>query len=235
MIGAQQARAAGATVAACLAACSSTPDPCAGATTCVQVDVISSVIETIDQLELDVVYGGVHATITTGAVGDPRDLPLSTAIILDLPGSSLISIDVVAAGKLGGLVLGGNAVSTTVQPGHQAEAIIYLLPVTPCIEGALYCGGTSSIFADTRTLYRCTGNVPIFYARCSSGCIDSSTSDNAECFGSGLCRDGGTYCGGHVVDGDPNTLYVCMNLDATTPTHCPNGCLVRGDGLDACR
>jgi hypothetical protein len=88
--------------------------------------------------------------------------------------------------------------------------------------------------ASFTTLYRCSRGVPTFSARCSDGC-SPHYSEGGECVGLGLCRDGGTYCGGHVLDGDPNTLYVCRSLDPTDPTLCPRGCQVRGDGDDACK
>lgn len=194
----------------------------------------SLVIQTIDQLELDVVYAGHHATITTGTVGKTIDLPSSLPLTLELPGPPLIQVDLIAAGKLGGSVLGLAADSITVQQGHQASARFFLEP-DPCVEGALYCGGTGiGVLADGKTLYRCTGGVPIFYVQCSSGCFPHFE-PNAVCTGDGLCRDGGTYCGGHLLDGEPNTLYVCHSFRGTSPMPCPAGCIVRGDGDDACR
>jgi hypothetical protein len=208
-------------------------DPCADAATCVRLEVDSTVIQTIDQLELDLVYAGHHATITTGTVGQPIDLPVSVPLTLNLPSSPLIDIAIVAAGKLGGNVLGAGAGSTTVQQGHEALASVFLEPSDPCTEGGLYCGA-SRVAGDPETIYRCTGGVPIYYFRCSSGCI-SRSGENAECIGLGLCHDGGTYCGGHIVDGEPNTLYTCLSFAGTMPRSCPNGCQIRGDGNDACQ
>ena len=242
MIRALRARIAGVAGAGLLAACTQVDlpadpaaDPCADVATCVRLDVDSRVILTIDQLELDVVYAGHHATTTTGTVGKTVDLPFSLALTLDLPDPPLIQVDLIAAGKLGGSVLGAAAASTTVQQGHHATGNVFLEPTDPCVEGALYCGGTSSgVDGDLKTLYRCTGGVPIFYAQCSSGCTHLFE-PNAVCFGGGLCRDGGTYCGGDLLDGEPNTLYVCSLFAGTNPMPCPAGCVVRGDGNDACR
>jgi hypothetical protein len=235
MIRAQRALLAGAAVAGFLAACSNiNMDPCAGAATCVSLDVDSLFVESIDQLELDVVYADLHATTTIGMAGTPVSLPLAIPLTLDLPKSPLIQIELVAAAKLRGALLGAGAASTTVQQGYHGALRIFVEPVDPCTEGAVYCGGTIGILRDGQTLYRCTGGVPIFYARCSSGCSPHFEAQG-ECFGGGLCRDGGAYCGGHVLDGDPSTLYVCMRFEGTTPTQCPNGCLVRGDGDDACK
>jgi hypothetical protein len=226
---------AGPAVAVLLAACGTIggPDPCGDATTCVRVDVDSFVVATIDQLELDVVYGDVHGTTTTGTAGVPIDLPLSTAIILAQPSTLLIQIDVVAGGKLGGTLLGADAASTTFQQGHRATLGIDLQPVKPCTEGAVYCGG-SDIVGQYSTLYQCTRGFPIFYARCKSSCT-SRVDEVGECFGTGLCRDGGTYCGGNVLTGDPYTLYVCQDYEGSEPTPCPRGCLVSGDGNDVCK
>lgn len=243
MIRTARARIAAVAGAGVLAACTGVelpppivdPAPCAGVATCVVLDVNSLVIKTIDQLELDVVYAGHHATVTTGTVGKTIDLPSSLPLRLDLPDPPLIQVDLIAAGKLGGSVLGLGASSTTVQQGHQATAGFLLEPAAPCVEGALYCGGTTSgASADVDALYRCTGGVPIFYARCSSGCTRFLQPD-AVCFGGGLCRDGGIYCGGDLLDGDPGTLYVCHSFVGTNPQPCPAGCVVRGDGNDTCR
>jgi hypothetical protein len=223
---------AAAAVAALLAACAGT-DPCAGAATCMLLDVDAVGIDTIDQLELDVIYADHHGTVTTGVRGNPVSLPITVPVHIDLPGTPLIQIDILAAGRLDGHLLGADAVSTTVQQGHDESHLVLLTPVSPCTEGALYCGGFAGILAAIRTLYRCTDGLPVFYARCSFAC-SPFLDEPAVCDGEGLCRDGGTYCGGHAVNGDPGTLYVCMDYHATMPRPCPHGCLVRGDGDDVC-
>jgi hypothetical protein len=217
-----------------LAACRDAGPSCVEATTCVRIDVDGLFVNEIDQLQLDVVYADRHATTTTGTVGTSIDLPLSIPLTLDLPGSPLIEIHIIAAGKLGGRVVGVDAGSTTVPRGNHEVISLLLVTSFPCTEGALYCGGTTGLQAESESLYRCSGGVPIFYARCSRGCSPYFGED-AHCFGGGLCRDGGAYCGGNLLDGDPNTLYVCDLFDGTDPTPCPNGCLVRGDGADTCR
>jgi hypothetical protein len=55
------------------------------------------------------------------------------------------------------------------------------------------------------------------------------------CRGGPLCQDGGNYCGGDKVDGDPKTLYVCMSGLGTKPRECPDGCVVRPGSDDICR
>jgi hypothetical protein len=222
-----------ATLAGLFAACGGTDaDRCAPGTTCVRLDVDGLTIEAIDQLELDLVYDDHHATITTGTNGTPVRLPISVPITLELS-SPLIHLEVVAAGRLGGTVLGGGAASTSVQQGYQAALDIFLFPFDPCTEGELYCGGTFEIEAN-HALYRCTGGVPIFYARCRLTCFDHLHAQG-YCAADGLCSDGGTYCGGHSVDGDPGVLYICSQFRGTAPRRCPQGCVVRGDGNDACQ
>ncbi|HEX3473663.1 MAG TPA: hypothetical protein VHT91_01415 [Kofleriaceae bacterium] len=235
------ARIAAAGGAGLLAACTQADppaDPCAGAATCVRLDIDSGVIRTIDQLELDMVIAGQHAAgspVTTGTVGTTVDLPFSLPVTLDLPAPPVIQVDFTVAGKLGGSVLGAAWVSTMVQQGQHASGLVLLESMDPCVEGALYCGGTGvGVLADGSTLYRCTGGVPIYDAACSAGCFPHYQPDGV-CFGDGTCRDGGTYCGGHLVDGDPSTLYVCRLFAGTQPMPCPAGCDIRGDGNDACK
>jgi hypothetical protein len=96
-------------------------------------------------------------------------------------------------------------------------------------------GGLGGLLAEPETPYRCAGGLPTYYVRCSNGCYPHS-SPGAVCLGgTGLCNDGGTYCGGNHVDGDPNTVYVCKSFQGTMPMPCPRGCAIRGDGQDACK
>jgi hypothetical protein len=221
-------------LAAALIGCTSPPDPCGDAQTCVTIDVDSFLIRTIDQLELDLVYGNVHTTTTTGTRGTSIDLPVSTALILDLPGP-LIEVTFIAAARLDGAVLGADAGQITVQSGHRSSTSIDLSPFGTCVESAIYCGGVGVFTAEFETLYQCDHGVPLYYARCPSGC-GPIAGPGGVCYGTGgLCRDAGNYCGGHTVDGDPFTLYVCQDFRGTQPRACPNGCLVRGDGDDVCK
>jgi hypothetical protein len=222
------------TSAALLAGCTTGAAPCAGVPTCVRLDVDGLAVRTIDQLELDLVYADHHATTTVGVRGDPMELPFSIPLTLDLPSPPLITITAIAAGRLNGSVIGLDAATTTVQQGYHASLNLFLSAAHGCTEGRLYCGGTGDAQGDGESLYRCTDQVPIFYMRCSTGCIPRSD-DHAVCAGRALCRDGGTYCGGHALDGDPGTLYVCQDFRATTPRPCPRGCVVHGDGDDACQ
>jgi hypothetical protein len=226
-------RALAASLVALLAACSD-DDPCGGALTCLRVDIESATVDVIDQLELDVVYEAFHDTTTIGPTG-PASLPLATAVILDVANAPTIHVGVVAAGKLGGALLGTGAASTIVDAGHHARVRIVLAPVELCVAGALYCGD-HMLAGDPETLYRCnSGGVPTARgARCAYGCIFQTGKDDA-CRGGPLCQDGGRYCGGDKVDGDPKTLYVCMTRVGTMPTECPSGCVVRPGSDDICR
>jgi hypothetical protein len=165
-----------------LAACQQ-PDPCGNGATCMNLVIDSLEVKRIDQLELDVVYGGHHGTTTLGTVGDAFGLPISIPLTLDLPASPLIDVRVIAAGKLGGTVLGLGGESATVQQGTQASALVLMEPFDPCVEGELYCGLNLNVLgADNEALYRCTGGVPIFSMRCSSGC-NSSQGSHGQCVG----------------------------------------------------
>jgi hypothetical protein len=235
MPSATPSRTAFAAVMLVLASCAD-DDPCDGFATCVRVDVHSATVAAIDQLELDIVYGERHATTTTQADGGrTTHLPLATAIALDLPGSDPIAVGVVAAGKLGSMVLGTGAGSARLVPRRRAAIDIELAAVATCTAGAFYCGG-DKLAGDPDTLYQCNnGGVPIARGVCAGGCAVRPGKDDA-CSGSGgTCRDGGAYCGGDKLDGDPQTLYVCMAGIGTAPRSCVDGCVVRPDDDDACR
>lgn len=146
-------------------------DPCAGATTCIHVDVHSATVPAIDQLELDVVYGDLHATTTTQAGGGhTTHLPLATAVVLDLPGTDAIPVSIVAAGKLGATVLGAGAGSTTITPHHRATLDLELAPIEACTAGAFYCGG-DKLAGDPQTLYVCTAGAGTSPTVCANGCL----------------------------------------------------------------
>jgi hypothetical protein len=50
-----------------------------------------------------------------------------------------------------------------------------------------------------------------------------------------VCMDGGLYCGGDKLAGDPNVLYRCNGTAAPTPRGmCPNGCQVQPGQDDTC-
>ena len=214
-------------------------DPCTGAATCVRIDIAAAAvapIARIDQLELDVLYGDHHATVTTQAAGGhTTELPLATAILLDLPGGDPVPVGVVAAGKLGASVLGTGAASTTVAPHHHAAIAIELSPTADCNAGAFYCGG-DQLAGDPGTLYQCNaGGVPIARGVCSYGCVVHPGKDDVCRGGGGTCVDASHYCGGDKLDGDPQTLYICMAGAGVSPQRCPAACVIRPGDDDVCR
>ena len=220
---------AGCGLAAVLAAgCGGAVDPCDDVSeTCLALHVTASGIDAIDQLELDVLYGDRHGTATTqlaggGAVG----FPIATAVTLDLAGAEPVHAGVVAAGKLSGMTLGTGAAAALVVAGDHAELEIVLAAPAACVAGGRYCGG-DLVAGDPDTLYTCNaGGVPLARGRCAGGCIVTPADDDA-CRGvGGTCVEGGFYCGGDKVDGDPQTLYTCNAGVGIDPMPCPDGCVV---------
>lgn len=227
----------GALAAALLAAgCGAEPEPCAAiAGPCVALHVSSDEVERVDQLELDVVYGARHATTTTrpdggGAVA----LPLVTAIALegDVAAAATIEVGVVAAGKLGGEVLGTGAGTVTVTAGAPAELALVLTAPQACVAGGHYCGG-DKVAGDPDTLYTCNGGgVPLARGVCAAGCVVRPTDDDVCRADGGPCVDGGFYCGGDKLDGDPRTLYRCEAGAGVAGVVCDDGCVVAPAGQD---
>lgn len=209
------------------------PDPCADvAGPCLVVEVTSSTVDRIDQLELDIVYGDFHATTTTQAQGGRVvTLPLSTGIAIEISEASL-AVGVVAAGKLGGVVLGTGAASAILGSGAHDTITIELAPLAECVAGGFYCGG-DKLAGDPQTLYQCNGGgVPLARGVCGSGCIVRPAADDT-CRGSaGTCVDGGFYCGGDKLDGEPQTLYRCSAGAGVAGVVCADGCIVSAPGTD---
>jgi hypothetical protein len=223
---------AAAALLASTACASSEPDLCTSTATCLRLNVDGLLIGQIDQLELDVVIGGTtHSTVITGTRGQRISLPTSTSITLAIP-VPLLSVDLIAAGRRDGQVVGLDGASVMVLGGNQQSVELELREEVPCTEGHLDCGHAFGVPGQASWLYRCTDQVPLFYARCLRGCTGGFGSD-ADCFDTG-CTDGGHYCGGNKLEGDPNTLYLCDTFRATMPTTCPHGCAISGDGHDAC-
>ncbi|MEJ7602656.1 MAG: hypothetical protein WKG01_32500 [Kofleriaceae bacterium] len=219
-------------VALVLVAACGDPAPCDDvAGTCVELAVESATITEIDHLELDVLYGDTHGTTTTqlpggGTVG----LPLATAIVLALDEAGPIPVGVVGAGKLAAVVLGTGAGSTMVAGDEHVTIKLVLAPPRDCVEGGYYCGG-DKVAGDSQTLYECNGaGVPRARGRCDLGCIVHTPDD--QCQGAGGCVEGGDYCGGNKLDGDPRTLYTCTAGGGTNPRECADGCVVQPAGND---
>jgi hypothetical protein len=225
------ARAAAA--AALLAACSaSEPDPCGDAATCLRLNINGLLIDSIDQLELDVVIGGTtHSTVTTGMPGQLVSLPTSTSIKLAIP-LPVISVDLIAAGRRAGVVVGLDGASAMVFGGDHHSVDLFLSSAFRCTEGELSCGYGVGLSGQPNWIYRCTDQVPIFDARCMRSCSGSFGSE-VTCFDTG-CAEGGHYCGGDKLDGDPHTLYICNQSRGTLPMRCPHSCVVTANGNDRC-
>ncbi len=219
---------------AMLASCAGGDDPCEGRSrACIAVDVDAPSIALIDQLELDLLYGGRHSTTTTQpAHGGTSGLPLVLAIELDLTAET--QVGVVAAGKLGGNVLGTGAGSLALSPGAHEHLALLLVAPDSCTPGSLYCGG-DKIAGDPQTLYQCNGGgVPLARGVCASQC-SVRPADDDTCRGTGGCIEGSDYCGGDKLDGDPQTLYRCTGGVGTNPRLCADGCVIRTADDDVCR
>ena len=217
-----------------LAACSD-PDPCAGLGACVRLHVQSSTVDRIDTLELDIVYGTRHATTSTQAGGgEVVDLPLVTGV--EVATTEAVRVGIVAAGKRSGNVLGTGAGVAMLDPGEHADLTIDLAPVATCKAGSRYCGG-DKLAGDSSTLYACnSGGVPLARGVCPGACLVQLSDDDVCAAVGGTCTDGGKYCGGDKLPGDPQTLYVCAQGAGTQPMTCADGCVVAPAGSnDHCR
>lgn len=222
--------------AAAAVACGEAPDPCEGSTgTCLAVTVTQQGGGRIDQLELDILYGDLHDAVTTAAEG-AVELPVTTAIRLGVPSPGPEIAAIVVAAKLGGAVIGTGAASPELPPGGRASVEIALAPPEDCVAGSFYCGG-DRLAGDPGVLYVCNaGGVPFARGRCASECVVNVSNDDA-CRGvGGPCVEGGFYCGGNKLDGDPRSLYRCVGGVGRDRRDCANGCAIRPPGQDdACR
>ena len=208
-----------------LVSCGADPDPCAGASgACLTLHVDSDTVDAIDLLELDILYGDRHDTIATALdTGGVVALPIVTSLELDLAVSTRIGV--VAAGKLSGGVLGIGAASTTLDANQRAVLDAVLAPRSTCETGGDYCGG-DELAGDEDTLYRCTDGVPVARGRCVHGCTVRDGIDDGCAGGPMTCVEGGFYCGGNELVGDPASLYRCEGGQAVDRVMCPNGCAI---------
>jgi hypothetical protein len=199
--------------------------------TCIEVRLTSESIDAIDQLELDILYGDRHGTTTTQPEsGGTVELPFATSIALAIDAET--DVGIVGAGKLGGNVLGTGAASTRIRPGADAKLELVLAEPAACVAGGFYCGG-DKLAGDSQTLYQCNGGgVPLARGRCMHGCVVLPTEDDVCSGGPMRCVEGGFYCGGNELDGDPQTLYRCTNGAATAPERCADGCVIAPAGSD---
>jgi hypothetical protein len=216
-----------------LAACG-TDGPCDDRTgACIAITVEGNVGR-VDQLELDLLYAGLHRTTSSRpSGGGTTGLPLELAILIDV--SSETSVGIVAAGKLSGSVLGTGSASTTLDANLHTTLSLVLAPPDDCTAGALYCGG-DKVAGDPNTLYQCNGGgVPLARGVCLGTCtIRPGNDDTCRGIG-GTCIDGTDYCGGDKLDGDPQVLYRCSGGAGINPRPCTDGCVVRVNDDDRCR
>lgn len=217
-------------------------DPCEGIEgACLAVRVDSDTVDAIDRLELDLLYGFRHATTSTAADGGGAvSLPVETAIELDLvdleqADAFTLAVDVVAAGTLGGVVQGIGAGSATLRTGDRGSIDLALAPAPACVDGEHVCAG-EALPGVADTLYECNqGGVPLARGRCTAGCIERADGDDVCRADGGACVEGGFYCGGDKLDGDPRTLYTCQGGRGVDGSECPDGCQVRPGRDDICR
>jgi|GEM_PF-1939543 len=215
-----------------VAGCTGDEDVCAGrADACIALRV-DGPIAVVDQLELDLLYGDVHATITAQRPGEPTQPPLVVPIELVLDEDTHVGI--VVAGKLGGNVLGTGAAAIELGVVEHRALSITLAAPQACTAGTFYCGG-DKLAGDPQTLYQCNaGGVPLARGRCRVECSVRPTDDDA-CTDPTPCVEGGRYCGGDKLTGDPQSLYTCTGGAGTNRMECSDGCLVRPGMDDACR
>ncbi len=217
----------------CLGACG-TDGPCAerdGA--CIALTVGGNV-GSIDQLELDLLYAGLHRTISTRpSGGGTATIPLELALEIEVNGPTQVGI--VAAGKLSGNVLGTGSATTTLDTDVHTSLAIVLATPDACTAGSLYCGG-DKVAGDPKTLYQCNGGgVPLARGVCLGECMIRPADDDI-CRGTGgTCVDNSDYCGGDKLDGDPQVLYRCSGGVGINPRLCADGCIVRPGDDDICR
>jgi hypothetical protein len=121
-------------------------------------------------------------------------------------------------------------VTRSLDPGVHAEAAIVLMPPGSCVAGQFYCGGRG-VAGDPQTLYTCDPDgVPRARGMCLSTC-GPAPGGGDTCIGDGLCNDGGLYCGGNVLDGDPQSRYRCVNKVAAERLICPTRCVIAPQGV----
>lgn len=223
--------------AAALLGCSDDPAPCtdlAGACIALELRAAAGAGERLDLLEIDLLYGSVHATTSTQAAnGRTTSLPIATAVAFPAL-TAPTAIGIVVVGKLAGAVQSSGSATAMLAADEQLALVIDLGAPHSCTLG-LYCGG-DKVPGDPDTLYECnTGGVPHARGRCAGGCVVDPGEDD-YCRGTGgPCTETGTYCGGNELDGDPQTLYTCTNGRASAPRACNNGCEIRPGLDDRCR
>lgn len=219
---------------AALVACASADDPCATSKgTCITLHVSSPTVARIDALELDVLYGIYHSTVTDMDVGTVA-MPITTAVELAVAGD--VTPSIVAAGMLDGVVLGTGWGKVDVAAGAHASLGIVLVPQVACVVGSRYCGG-DNVAGDPDTVYECVSDgVPSAHGACPGPCVLRTGQDDECAAVASPCAEGGLYCGGDQLAGDPSSLYQCANGSGTFVMRCTSGCAINAaPSKDACR
>jgi hypothetical protein len=86
---------------------------------------------------------------------------------------------------------------------------------------------------DPQTLYQCNGGgVPLARGVCRHGCTVRPTQDDQCDGGPEPCKEGGFYCGGDKLAGDPQSLYRCSGGVGVDRMICADGCVVAAEGFD---
>jgi hypothetical protein len=99
-----------------------------------------------------------------------------------------------------------------------------------CTEGALYCGDNGP-GDDADALFRCTKDHFERMQTCPKGCLHVA-GDSDRCKPN--CANGALYCGDDDVNGDPSTLYKCVEGTLVVEQRCPNGCVTVSGKNDHC-
>jgi 3D (Asp-Asp-Asp) domain-containing protein len=107
-----------------------------------------------------------------------------------------------------------------------------------CAADGFVCGG-DAVTGDPRMLYRCHDGHMTFERLCRWGCRQSRSGAADACNPrppAPYCADEGLHCGGDRVDGEPGSLYRCVDHGLLFERACSGGCVVDADGVaDACR
>ena len=67
---------------------------------------------------------------------------------------------------------------------------------------------------------------------CTAGCVVRPADDDACRADGGTCIEGGFYCGGDKVEGDPQTRYTCAGGVGVDGVECADACVVAPPGED---
>lgn len=103
-----------------------------------------------------------------------------------------------------------------------------------CNNAGWYCGN-DGLSKDPNTNYYCSssGGSVTDSKPCGTTCVIMPSGYNDECTSNGSCSGlHGYYCGDDKVNGDKDTLYLCLNGASSGATYCKNGCHTASSGYD---